>query len=253
MPSFATIYWALPPGSFHDANIQHEHALMNDASRLLAALTDDVGARIREVSWHTSAGDFTLSRSTFRVDRVRRTPEGLLLLEVEGQYVGRHPASSGVYLEWVDVLIENRTEVGQRGRPTLAGFLVSRSDSSGAPVKSLPFDPPLSLVFPLPGVAFPANGTGELLLPLSSYQRLIHFYDAAGGDPSYASGHWMRMLYFSATAITTLGFGDITPVSTEARTWVTAQAILGVVVIGLFLNAVAVGRRRRRDARDECA
>jgi ion channel len=50
---------------------------------------------------------------------------------------------------------------------------------------------------------------------------------------------YIRMCYFSAITITTLGFGDITPVTTEARVLVGTEAVLGVVIIGLFLNAVA--------------
>jgi len=61
-----------------------------------------------------------------------------------------------------------------------------------------------------------------------------------GGLPDQ---YW-RMLYFSAVTETTLGFGDITPVSTMARNIVTAQAVIGVVAIGLFLNALT---RRREE------
>lgn len=55
-----------------------------------------------------------------------------------------------------------------------------------------------------------------------------------------ASGHtalW-RMLYFSAVTTTTLGYGDITPITTRARMVVTAQTILGVVLIDMFLNSL---------------
>jgi Ion channel len=57
-------------------------------------------------------------------------------------------------------------------------------------------------------------------------------------DQCFVTLCW-RMIYFSAVVQTTLGFGDITPVSTTTRSLVTVQAVLGVVVIGLFLNALA--------------
>jgi hypothetical protein len=60
-----------------------------------------------------------------------------------------------------------------------------------------------------------------------------------GSDPKEASGLWPRMCYFSAITITTLGFGDITPVSSWARLLVGSEAVSGVVLIGLFLNAIA--------------
>mgnify|MGYP005846763365 CR=1 FL=1 len=45
--------------------------------------------------------------------------------------------------------------------------------------------------------------------------------------------------YFSVVTITTLGYGEITPQTEAARIVTASEAILGVLVIGLFLNAVA--------------
>ena len=47
------------------------------------------------------------------------------------------------------------------------------------------------------------------------------------------------MLYFSATTITTVGFGDIVPQSDGARLLVGLESIMGWVMAGLFLNALA--------------
>jgi hypothetical protein len=47
------------------------------------------------------------------------------------------------------------------------------------------------------------------------------------------------MVYFSAIVITTVGFGDIIPITNTARLLVALEAVLGIVLVGLFLNAVA--------------
>ena len=47
------------------------------------------------------------------------------------------------------------------------------------------------------------------------------------------------MLYFSAVVITTLGLGDIVPLTDWARSLVAAEAVLGIVFAGLFINAAA--------------
>jgi len=57
---------------------------------------------------------------------------------------------------------------------------------------------------------------------------------ASGSLASYG-----RMLYLSAVTITTLGYGDIVPVTALARWLVGTEAVLGVVLAGFFLNAVA--------------
>lgn len=46
-------------------------------------------------------------------------------------------------------------------------------------------------------------------------------------------------LYFSAVTITTLGFGDYLPVTDTGKVIVGFQAVFGVCLIGLFLNAVS--------------
>ncbi|MGL1861449.1 MAG: potassium channel family protein [Pseudodesulfovibrio sp.] len=58
-------------------------------------------------------------------------------------------------------------------------------------------------------------------------------------EASWQDGSYERMLYFSAVTITTLGFGDIVPISDKNRRLVTLESILGAVFIGLFLNALA--------------
>ncbi len=46
--------------------------------------------------------------------------------------------------------------------------------------------------------------------------------------------------YVSIVSITTLGLGDICPTSSLGRFWVATEALLGVIVIGGFLNAIAM-------------
>ncbi len=79
------------------------------------------------------------------------------------------------------------------------------------------------------------------LLELSSDedQKLSRFFDGIGGDATAISGAYGRMLYFSSMVITTVGFGDIVPITGLARTVVALEAALGIILAGLFLNALA--------------
>jgi hypothetical protein len=114
--------------------------------------------------------------------------------------------------------------------------------------------PAVSVVFPAgcPPAPSPSSFSDEgyIFLPSSLNTKLFHFFAAEMGDPWYES-HVLRMLYLSATTITTLGLGDITPVSDFARILIGLEAILGVITIGLFLNAVAQGGSRRNSSRDQ--
>ena len=71
-----------------------------------------------------------------------------------------------------------------------------------------------------------------------------------GRAPPSSSNSYLRMLYFSAVTSTTLGYGDIVPIGDIVRMLIIAQTIIGVVIIGFFINSV--GRRRRiRESRAE--
>lgn len=52
------------------------------------------------------------------------------------------------------------------------------------------------------------------------------------------------MLYLSTITITTTGYGDIVPITNIARVLVAVEAMSGVVVAGLFLNAVVQERNK---------
>ncbi|MCJ8321041.1 MAG: potassium channel family protein [Colwellia sp.] len=61
--------------------------------------------------------------------------------------------------------------------------------------------------------------------------------------------NYVQSLYFSVVTVTTLGFGDLTPKldATPLLLAVIAQVILGVVTIGLFLNALSHKLSERKD------
>jgi len=74
---------------------------------------------------------------------------------------------------------------------------------------------------------------------------ITSFYLAAEGNPGSLPDDFPRMLYFSATTITTLGYGDIIPVTDSARLTVATEALAGIILIGLFINSIFVVRARR--------
>ena len=54
--------------------------------------------------------------------------------------------------------------------------------------------------------------------------------------------------YFSVVTITSLGFGDIYPAAgTNGRYLVATEAILGILIIGFFLNDIAIRQSVRLD------
>lgn len=56
---------------------------------------------------------------------------------------------------------------------------------------------------------------------------------------------YLNTLYFSTVCITTLGFGDIYPVTNLAKVLVTTEVLLGVIFIGVFFNFLSLRTTER--------
>lgn len=68
--------------------------------------------------------------------------------------------------------------------------------------------------------------------------KLESFAQTANGFPIQTADHLERMMYFSATTITTTGFGDIVPLTQQARRMVLLEILVGTILFGLFINAL---------------
>lgn len=79
----------------------------------------------------------------------------------------------------------------------------------------------------------------SLVIDSSLDKKLKEFALTIYGFPNSFCDNYLRMFYFSSVTLTTLGFGDIVPISNQARSLISLEAILGIVIIGLFLNALS--------------
>jgi hypothetical protein len=73
-----------------------------------------------------------------------------------------------------------------------------------------------------------------LELPKDLWNDLKAWINDMQGDLSHSSGEWVRMFYLSATVMTTIGFGDIVPITPLTKGRVASQAIVGAILVGLF-------------------
>jgi hypothetical protein len=79
----------------------------------------------------------------------------------------------------------------------------------------------------------------DLILSDKSIQLLSIIQEVNQGKMREVGNNYYRMFYFSAITITTTGFGDIVPITEGARLAVAFETILGVILIGLFLNSLS--------------
>jgi hypothetical protein len=287
VPIYATIYALLPAGSFFDANLRREAAHHADERRLLAALTHSLRSTpVQDGSWLAPLqvksvptgpesyvqGRWRVSRQSLDVLAIRFSDSRQMLLQVGGDIVGTASTATGAHFpdsnngikveqvvssidfsEWVMTQQPVYPSHFHLGDPDYSEYQLALSDPSAGSTSRQPYQPPLAVIFRSPDSrGNPGRENGQLRLSRTLAKHLVAFSLADDGDPQYASDLWSRMAYLSGTVITTLGFGDVTPVSDAARWWVTSETVLGLILVGLFLNALGwVIVRRQGDPRRE--
>lgn len=70
-------------------------------------------------------------------------------------------------------------------------------------------------------------------------EKLATYIKVHDGMNETLDGRFVRMLYFSAVTITTLGYGDIVPITNRARLAIAFESIVGLIIIGLFVGSLA--------------
>jgi hypothetical protein len=251
VPIAGLVFWTLPAGSFYDGNLTKEAGYKSDISTVTRLLTvalkdqesgDYPASHLAAPRWQEDGLYITLDRSSVYVlpGSLQVSDTGNLEFAVRGSANSPQNATrslSTIFTTGIE--LSNSTEystLSKTGSLLLSGYDVEYSAGASTAINN----PPLSALFPSNNLLPPSTPTRyEFWAPPSTASVIERLSTAAQGDPKDASGLYIRMCYFSAITITTLGFGDITPITSAARLLVGIEAVLGVVVVGLFLNAIA--------------
>lgn len=243
---FAVLYWSFGPGTFLQQGISKEPtrtAMIEEAQRLV--LSDLIRDRL----------DPNLSNETpdqkhlqvLRSARISRLNCGEGVASFSLLFADESPSSQVVsyYDERLQIFVENslsltmneyrKCEVSVwKGVPDDGRRLIY--DPDGTLYEGHTFGILEQSIDPLHPVVL-QSGHNPFALHLSEATALSlrHLDAIEENDPFHADGHFLRMLYFSGVTISTLGFGDIVPLTHPARFCVLIQTFLGVYVLGLIL------------------
>ena len=247
VPIAGFVFWLLPSGSFYDSNLTREagysHDLATIASQLSSAIQDQESlyATQRHLTWSAGEYRYILELTTTQI------LTGSVAIDTSGHisftivffavtFWKNHQQGDSLFEVNVTLSAFTETYAQSPSARDTAAFTVTfaREIDSHLP-------PPMDIVLPPhpETVKTPTASQSEIWVNASTDAVIFHLTNAANGNPEEASGLYIRMCYLSAVTITTLGFGDITPVNSWARALVGTEAVFGVVLVGLFLNAVA--------------
>jgi hypothetical protein len=131
-----------------------------------------------------------------------------------------HGHSEYYFTNRFSFLLNQRMITMPPGGPATVGFFLNSEEP--IPVKLPLGDIDLqTCLFPRGQISYYA----PLEIPETLYGSIVSFASAVHGLPGHFASQFPRMLYLSATTITTLGFGDIVPLTSAARMVVSLESI----------------------------
>ncbi|MEM7106365.1 MAG: potassium channel family protein [Bacteroidota bacterium] len=252
IPVFAGIFSLIPHHFYHSTAV-HEPYFENGLDELKYLINEDFKSDIRTKSGAKSRLTIEsdlLNELNARIRGIRSGSIELFIEDIECNNVTIHETYvSAELFYWFKLNFLEPDSMGRRihyGRPFNLNWEVrkdrlnnniTRFYSTSEIAYNNEFDHHLfNLVFkrdPESKKYFPfeiSKTTEELM------ETLFH---AGKGFPHNTIGTYPRMLYMSATTLTTLGLGDVTPVTNTSRLLVVLESMLGIILMGLFVNSLA--------------
>jgi hypothetical protein len=242
IPTFGLLYTFVAPHGFYAPYARYEPAAASDtlqlASTLQAALHRSFDARAGQ---EFVVGNWRLDLDSLCVDDVKSTDGTQLSFRVRFTANGIGPFEGAQQLGWsiIATVSERPISAVFAGPNSVTVYHFPEADFSKY---ASPFKEDNENLFKL--IFGQGNQGFGILAPALALNRqedlqFRNYLQGIRGDPSSVSGHFWRMAYLSAVVITTLGLGDIVPITWQARILVASEAIAGIVLAGLFLNALA--------------
>lgn len=231
IPFFAIIYYFLPGNSFYEPYIHKDPSIVAEAqadSRWLGKLLDSQLKNIKQDQNEWSAT---------QIIPFALQPSNNSNLYLTAQVVFESKVHAIPKLGIAEIrLIQNGASEGIGSNPEPIMFWqLNFEDSSTMPVN---LNKLFSCTRYLPDqyYTFPC-----IAMSKEQSDRLTRLWLAEQGWPSSAPGQIGRLLYLSAITITTVGYGDIVPMTWWARIATASEAVIGIILIGLFINSAMKG------------
>lgn len=249
IPIFAIIYSFLP-NHFYHSTVQYEQSLNEDANEILQDLSHEIKTTFKTNhnseqaivhGWTVDSTSFSLYSLKVVEDEVSFRMEINLLMRGD-KYAEAYLSPTVKYS-----LKEKLAVLPPGGKDWIEEKLIKVE-----PLYLITFMGDKSKERDLTRTIFPyeyedfAPEIVVMPIPRQLDNKIMRFARGTRGFPSGVSGNLVRMFYLSAVTITTLGYGDILPLTTPSRILVSIEAILGILLIGLFLNALAYERSAKK-------
>jgi hypothetical protein len=244
IPSFAIVY-SLLPGHFYHSTIQYERSQVNKAGQLefalLIAFWNNLG---NHGPGYTVYDDWSVSDGATWIDSLKSDADNLDFTLHLRLFKDNARESPSLDLSPRFAMVFDRGNNVMVPKARINGYqlvrLVNPDSTVGFDARRL-----MLALFPKTNAAGADLRADEYVIYMSpaEVESLIDYLNSMEGFPSTGTwDHFWRMLYLSASTITTLGLGDVVPITGTARALIAMESVMGIVLIGLFLNALSYER-----------
>jgi hypothetical protein len=235
IPSFAAIYTFCIPSHFYHSTVQYEGILDKDADIILSKIRKAITQEF--IKFH---GGPVKSDNKWKIDISEiyatslKTESDSTSFNLSIRLNGVNTYEGTLFSLTMKCSIRNKIAYMVSAPPKHENIVYKQ------PVCENGSSFPMGLKTLFPATTNDLNSK-LLWLPISeeTQNAITAFVKATKGFPSNVSGVYTRMFYFSAVTITTLGYGDIVPITNVARIFVVLESVLGLVLIGMFLNSLS--------------
>jgi len=242
IPAWGLLYIFAAPHGFYAPYAYLEPSSQNDAARVALMLEKVIGRSIAaQTVPQVATTDWELNWQSVKVDRVGITDPEHVHFVVRLNADGLNKYKGNKQVGWSALVNVTEKPVAERlGKPGQdLVYRLPEIDTTKYPSPFASSDPGIShLLFEPQKVTFDSTAP-TLSLLLDEDLAFMNYISGAKGDPDGFNDRLWRMIYLSAVVITTLGLGDIVPITPAARWLVGAEAVLGVMLVGLFLSALS--------------
>jgi hypothetical protein len=245
IPCYATLYYTL--GGFYAPYARLEPHAQADSEKVALMLKQAIHRSLESRNLHEFVlGNTTIGLDSFFLDGVQALEDNsgisfdLRFTEKDTYWMGWGTTvkmTGGSKVTYKSCIVNHSCTKDDLDATTVTHFVVPDFRSQRFPLEHS-YNKLFDLIFV---EDTDRQGTKEHALVLRWQEEPILQRYRAGiaGVSSDISGSLERMLYLSVVVITTLGLGDIVPMTAVSRLLVASEAITGILLAGLFLNSLA--------------
>lgn len=241
IPIFALVYQSQPKGFYHNT-IRYERAMIDEFGNIKVLLEKNIansfgGDHANDLGYEYVKGWF-LQNSNIIVSKIDVRDDGIISFILQSSAVSRQnptlvsPILLKVVMDVVPQEITNDKNSVFLHYVSSENLYQKVTDGPAFPEKIL-----------LASRSRFLEDLSALKFDNDEEKWLVSFVDAYQGFPSKIENSYGRMLYLSAITITTVGFGDIVPITDFCRIMLAFEAILGIIVSGCFVTTIFMVRK----------